>query len=86
LLADLSLHGDTPVERRLARWVLMTGHRIRADELTVTKDALGRMPGVHRPTISEAAEAPRGRGPITYRRGQIAITERVGLERVSCEH
>jgi DNA-binding transcriptional MocR family regulator len=42
--------------------------------------------GVHRPTISEAAEALRARGLITYRRGKIATTDWPGLERASCEH
>jgi Mn-dependent DtxR family transcriptional regulator len=44
------------------------------------------MLGVHRPTISEAAEALRARGLIAYRRGKIEITDRRGLEEKSCEH
>ena len=75
-----------PVEQRLARWLLMTRDRIRADELPLTQDTLARMLGVHRPTISEAAEALRARGLIAYRRGKIAITDRPGLEQASCEH
>ena len=75
-----------PVEQRLARWLLMTRDRIRADELPLTHHTLARMLGVHRPTISEAAEALRGRGLIAYRRGKIAITDRAGLEEASCEH
>jgi DNA-binding FadR family transcriptional regulator len=74
------------VEQRLARWLLMTRDRIRADELPLTQDTLARMLGVHRPTISEAAESLRDRGLIAYRRGKIAITDRAGLEAVSCEH
>ena len=75
-----------PVEQRLARWLLMTRDRVRADELSLTHDTLARMLGVHRPTISEAAEALRQRGLITYHRGQIAITDRAGLVGASCEH
>jgi Mn-dependent DtxR family transcriptional regulator len=44
------------------------------------------MLGVHRPTISLAAESLRERGLITYHRGQIAVTDRAGLEAASCEH
>jgi CRP-like cAMP-binding protein len=75
-----------PVEQRLARWLLMTRDRIRADDLPLTQEALARMLGVHRPTISEAAETLRDRGLITYRRGKIAIADRAGLEAASCEH
>ncbi len=75
-----------PVEQRLARWLLMTRDRVRANELSLTHDTLARMLGVHRPTISEAAEALRERGLITYHRGQIAITDRAGLVGASCEH
>ena len=75
-----------PVEQRLARWLLMTRDRVRADELPLTNDTLARMLGVHRPTSSEAAEALRERELITYHRGQIAITDRAGLVGASCEH
>ena len=75
-----------PVEQRLARWLLMTRDRIQGDELTMTQDVLARMLGVHRPTISTAAEALRERSLIAYHRGRIAITDRAGLESVSCEH
>jgi CRP-like cAMP-binding protein len=75
-----------PVEQRLARWLLMTRDRIQGDRLPMTHDTLARMLGVHRPTISAAAEALRERGLIAYHRGRIAITDRGGLEAASCEH
>lgn len=74
------------VEQRLARWLLMTRDRVRADELPLTQDMLARMLGVHRPTISEAAEALRRRELIAYHRGRVAVTNRAGLEAASCEH
>ena len=75
-----------PVEQRLARWLLMTRDRIEGDELPMTQDTLARMLGVHRPTISEAAEALRAREIIAYHRGRIAILDRDGLQAASCEH
>ena len=74
------------VEQRLARWLLMTRDRMRGDRLPLTQETLARMLGVHRPTISTAAEALRERGVITYHRGKIEITDRRGLEAASCEH
>ena len=59
---------------------------LRADELSLTHDTLARMLGVHRPTISHAAEALRDRGLIAYHRGRITITDRQGLLAASCEH
>jgi CRP-like cAMP-binding protein len=75
-----------PVEQRLARWLLMTRDRMQGDELPMTQDTLARMLGVHRPTISEAAETLRSREIISYHRGHIAITNRVALEAAACEH
>jgi len=74
------------VEQRLARWLLMTRDRMQDDSLPLTQETLARMLGVHRPTISHAAEALRERGLITYHRGQIEITDHPGLEAASCEH
>jgi CRP-like cAMP-binding protein len=74
------------VQQRLARWLLMTRDRVRDDELPMTHDTLARMLGVHRPTISNAAEELRERGLIAYHRGKIAVVDRAGLEAASCEH
>jgi CRP-like cAMP-binding protein len=74
------------VEQRLARWLLMTRDRVQDDELPMTQETLARMLGVHRPTISTAAEALQERGVITYHRGKIIITDRQGLLAASCEH
>ena len=75
-----------PVEQRLARWLLMTHDRVRGEDLPLTHDTLARMLGVHRPTISQAADALRQQALIDYHRGHVAITDRAGLEAVACEH
>src|SRR4051812_16306982 len=74
------------VEQRLARWLLMTQDRLQEDELPMTQETLARMLGVHRPTISTAAEALQERGLIAYHRGKILVTDRRGLETAACEH
>jgi CRP-like cAMP-binding protein len=72
-------------EQRLARWLLMTRDRMATDELPLTHELLARMLGVRRATVSVSAAALQGRGLIRYRRGQITITDRAGLETAACE-
>ena len=72
------------VEQRLARWLLMTRDRMTSDELPLTQELLAKMLGVHRPTVSEAADRLRERGLIDYRRGRITIVDRAGLEGAAC--
>ena len=72
------------VQQRLAYWLLMTGDRLEADEFTLTQRLLGLMLGVRRISITPAARKMQQAGLIRYRRGQIAILDRPGLESVAC--
>jgi CRP-like cAMP-binding protein len=73
------------LEQRMARWLLMTHDRVEADEFPLTQEFLGQMLGVRRPTVSLAGSALQRAGLIAYSRGRIAIVDRRGLEKVSCE-
>lgn len=70
---------------RCARWLLLTHDRVRADQFSLTQEFLAIMLGVHRPAVSIAAGALQEAGFIRYRRGQLTVVDREGLESASCE-
>ncbi len=89
LLTQISLsvacnrfHG---VEKRLARWLLMMNDRAGVDEFQLTQEFIARMLGARRPHVTTAARNLQNVGLIRNGRGKIAILNRQGLERVSCD-
>lgn len=72
------------VTERLARWLLMTRDRIKENEFRLTHEFLGHMLGVRRVAVTQAASALQSKKLISYKRGQIVILDRKGLEHSAC--
>jgi CRP-like cAMP-binding protein len=77
-------HRFHTVDQRLARWLLMSQDRARSDSLRATQQSLADLLGIRRVGITEAAVALQRGGLIEYRRGDLKILDRVGLESRAC--
>ena len=77
----LHFHQISP---RLARWLLMSQDRAHTSQFHVTHEFLAFMLGVRRVGITTAASDLQRSGLIEYRRGELTVTNRAGLEEAAC--
>ena len=82
---QVACNGLHSIEERCARWMLLTHDRVGADEFPLTQEFLAQMLGVRRPSVTVVAGILQEGGFIRFRRGRITVTDRQGLENVSCE-
>jgi CRP-like cAMP-binding protein len=72
------------VPKRCSRWLLMAHDRIGSDRLPLTLKFLALMLTVRLASVSEATSALQRAGLIHYRRGELHILDRPGLEAATC--
>lgn len=73
------------VDERCARWLLMTHDQAEGSAFQITQEFLAQMLGVSRPSVALSAAALQRAGLISYRRGEMKIINRIGLEKAACE-
>lgn len=73
------------VEARFCRWLLSCRDRISGDTVALTQEFLADLLGVQRTTVTAVARSLQEKGYIRYRRGQMEIVDREGLEACACE-
>jgi CRP-like cAMP-binding protein len=73
------------VLERLACWLLMIHDRVGGANLRLTQEAIASRLGARRAGITVAAGTLQSIGAIEYRRGQLHIKDRTGLETAVCE-
>lgn len=74
-----------PIERRLARWLLMNHDRLEGDEIDLTHQQLGVMLGIRRASVTDTLHVLEGEQLIRSLRGRILIRDRPGLRRLAGE-
>lgn len=74
-----------PINERLCRWLKLVHNRLRRDEFPIRQEFVAQMLGVHRPTVSTAANMLQQAGLIKYSRGQMRVLDEEGLRNGSCE-
>ena len=78
-------NGLHEIQERLARWLLMVQDLLECERFYLTQEFLSEMLGTRRTSVSGAAAELQQRGWIEYRRGNIRIVDRRGLEAAACE-
>jgi len=72
-------------EQRIARWLLEHRERTGRDVFPFTHEFMAYMLGAQRSTVSEATGDLQRKGVIRCNYGEMTVTDRAGLEKVSCE-
>lgn len=73
-----------PIGPRLARSLLMSQDRAHSASFRATQESLADQLGVRRVSVTISAGAMQRSGLIVYRRGEITVLDRGGLEAVAC--
>lgn len=72
------------IRPRLARWLLMSRDRAGTDCFHVTQEFMALMLGVRRVGVTVAASELQDIGLISYRRGEMTVLDREGMQAHAC--
>lgn len=72
------------VEERFCTWLLMLQDRSGKSKFNLTQEYIAGVLGVYRPSVTCMAKSLREKNAIDYVRGQIFITDRQKLRKMSC--
>lgn len=84
VLQSVACNAIHSVPQRAARWLLMGHDRAGTDSFALTQEALARMLGVTRPTMTVVARMLQQAGLIRATRSVVTVTDRTGLEEAAC--
>jgi CRP-like cAMP-binding protein len=73
------------VETRLARWLSLIYDRRLERDFQLRQEFLAQMLGVHRPSVTIAANSLQKAGLISYTRGNMHIEDPIALRDSACE-
>ena len=73
------------LDQQLCRWLLLSLDRLEGNELVMTQELIANMLGVRREGVTAAAMSLQTADLIRYSRGHIAVLDRAGLMRRTCE-
>jgi len=72
-----------PIERRMARWILLYHDRVREDDICMTHEEFRLMLGVRRSSVTDALHRLEEEQAIRAFRGRVVVRDRVKLMRLA---
>ncbi|WP_291009099.1 Crp/Fnr family transcriptional regulator [Hoeflea sp.] len=85
LMESVACNSLHRAEQRVSRWLLNAHDRVQSDTFQLTQEAISKVLGLRRATVSSICTALKDQGAITYSRGSLTITDRKLLESNACE-
>ena len=72
-------------EQRFAVWLLLLTDRVKDNAIPITQERIAEHLGVRRAGVTVAAGAMQDAGAISYRRGNLRVSDRQMIETIACE-
>ena len=85
LMLSVACRSAHSLLQRLARWLLMIRDACEGDDLPISQQQLAALLGVHRPSITNAAQELESKGLIVRGIRQVTVRDRVALTHAACE-